>query len=416
MTLLLAWCAPSALAADPPRIAVVGLHDASLEPAAQREAAQGIAEQLRADGRLQPLSLEEVARALAGREQAVLAEAVAGPGRRLLEDGRTFHDQAQPEEAILVLESAVVELEASMQVVDTSRDLWRALLYLGASHFALEDLQAAEQAWRRAVALIPERQPDASKVPPGVVSAYREAQRSARQEVGELKVNARGADSLRLNGREIGKDSTRLEGVVAGRHHLYARGSGALAAYATVEVAPGETSEIILDLEPARLGVPGRSPIAQARQTTELYRALGVPLSVDLVLIGGSTDQQGELQLYAPAADTFSERVSFSIEPEGRDGLAQALPRLLGRLDANGRLSAGAGVPFAAPLDPSSNRLLTSLLLDPKAPEMPPAAKRKRWPFVAAGAVGAIVVGGVISAVAFSRGGDRGKIIVGPVP
>lgn len=395
---------------------MVGLHDASLEPAAQQEAAATVADALKSDGRLRPLSPQELARALAGRERAVLTDAVVGPGRRLLEDGRIFHDQAQPEEAVPVLESAIVELESAMTVVDTSRDLWEALLYLGASHLALDDEPSARASWRAAVALNPDRQPDASKVPPSVVAAYRAAKAAAYEDRGGLRVRAPGARAISLNGREVGTDALQREDLVAGRHHVRALGEGALAAYSVVEVQPGQIAEVSLDLGPAPLGVPATSPFAQARQTTELYRALGVYTGTDLLLVAGGADGVGSAQLYAPSADAFSERVSFSYSGRLDRGLVGALPRVMESIDSTGRLDPSKVGPTAAPLDPSSNQYLAALLLDPVKPEPGEGKSRRRWTYVVAGAAGTLVVGGVISAFALSQGGDRGKIIVGPVP
>ena len=378
---------------------------------------QAMSAAIESDGRASASSADDVARTIAGRELAVLADAVASPGRRLLEDGRILHDQAQPDEAVPVLEQAVTELGQAMTIVDVSRDLWDALLYLGAAHLALGDEEAASRAWAEAAVLTPERQPDSARLPPTVTGRFAAIQTEVAETTGALDIRATDATSLTVDGREIGQDTAQISALPAGKHHIRARGADGRAAYQLVEVAPGRTSKVELALGPPQLGVAAATDFARGRQTADLYRGLAVAGGLDLVLVAGGREGKGFAQLFSPTADRFSAPIQVGYIGALDDELVEIVPELLGALDAEGRLTVAGSGSTAAPLDPSANLLLGQLLLAPKsvAPAAPGRAGRG-WIYAAGGATAALLLGGGIAAAALAPDGERGTIIVGPVP
>lgn len=406
--------ATPALAKDDPTLAYVGVHDGRLTPEAQRALAEQVAEVIEDTRRFEARGPEAAARAMAGREDIVAGDTYLSRGRRLLEDGRILHDQAQPEDAVPVLEQAIQALEAGSEAVDATRDLWDAHLYLGSSHMALGEQVLATRAWEGAVALSPERQPDAARIAPTVVQAYRAVQQGAQ--TGDLVVKTSGNASVTVNGRAI--DDT-LEGHPVGRVFVRARYDDGRSGFAVATVTPDETTTV--ELPPATLALPeiGTSTFAQAQGATSLYKALGQELGSDVIIIAGATEEDtGVIQAYAIASDTFSRPLKVALEGPMDDEVLGALPELLDALGERGTVPSIASVPTAAPVNVSDNTLLAGLLLDPQPVAPPSAGGGVKWWQVAAGGAGAILLGGGITALAVAGGsdGNRGTIIVGPVP
>lgn len=413
--LLLGLC-NTADAKDRPTVALVGVHDGALDTAEQERIAKGLASALEADRRVDPVLPGDLARALAGREPSILRDAASGPARRLLEDGRILHDQAQPEEAIPVLEQAIGDLEQAMDITDTSRDLWEARLYLGSSYLSTGLAAEARETWVAAIVTNPERQPDPARLPPSVVQSYREAQAGVVDQVGTVELAAPGARAITLDGREVGADKARVPDVLAGIHHSRATGPGAMVAHQRIEVRDGETAQAPLELKAAPLSLPATTDFARVQRTTDLYRTLGLHTKTDLVLVAGVHNGEGMIQVYSPSAERFSEPVRFAYTDTPATALIAALPNALDRLDESGSLSRDASSSSSGPLDPSSNRLLAHMLHDPKVPLPAPARSKNTWLYAAGGAAAALLVAGGVTAAALSSGGDKGTIIVGPIP
>lgn len=421
--LLAALSSTSAVAKDRPTIAFVGVHDAGLDEAAQRRLAETVADVVEDDKRFDALTPDDVARALVGREELILAEAVFGPGRRLLEDGRILHDQAEPEQAAPVLQQAVDNLEAAMATADSSRDLWEAYLYLGSAHRFLDNEEQAKAAWARAVAINPDRQPDTARIPPATVAAFRAVQAQSRANPGKLVVKAEGAVRFQLNEREIEGGTLRLDDVLPGTVHVRAIGDDGRVAYRALRVTGGETTEATLELGPATLPQAGSTEFLKKRATADLYKALGTSSRADLLLVAGRADDKATLQVFSPAGDTFSRPLEVAYEGTSEDEIIAALPELLSVVTDAGTLPAIATSPTSAGLDPSANRLLAALLLDPQPLAAPTggggrSGRGVKWWQLAAGSAGLIVVGSGVTALAIFAGGDgnQGTIVVGPVP
>lgn len=406
-----------ALAKDKPTIAIVGVHDEALDPARQREAVATLTDVISSERRFEIRTPDDVSRMIAGREGVVLAEAYLTGGRRLLEDGRTLHDQAQPEEAIPVLEQAIQSLVDAMPASDATRELWEAHLYLGACHQELGRDADATAAWRTAVALNPDRQPDAARIAPPIVQGYEDTKLDALKTTGALSVKASGAASVVVNGVDRGTSPVKLDDLPVGPVHIRAKANNGAVAYKAAEVFKDTTASVELELGEPRLPPAGTTRFSRIRAATDLYKTLGKQAPVDLILLVGGREGQATVQLYAPPADAFSNPLEVSYEGDVIDEVAEALPGLLDVVTDEGRLPSIATTPTAAPLDPADNRMLAGMLLDPQ-PLAPPAPSGRRTGAFVAGGVGALLVGGAVTGVLLATGGDgnRGTIIVGPVP
>src|SRR5690349_14599906 len=86
--------------ADAPRVGVVGLHQATLDADDQKRAVAALAAAVEAEGRFRALVPEQLAGALAGREQVVLEEGLLSGARQSLANGRTAFNQASWDEAV----------------------------------------------------------------------------------------------------------------------------------------------------------------------------------------------------------------------------------------------------------------------------------------------------------------------------
>lgn len=404
-------------ARERPTVAFVGVHDSGLSAEEQRALTDRVLEAIKDTKRFEPFAPNDVALAIAGRESIVLEGAFLTPGRRLLEDGRILHDQAQPEEAVPVLEQAIQGLEAGMPAANATRELWEAYLYLGSAHLSLKDQEAADAAWSAAVALSPERQPDAARIAPQVVQAYRTVQNRVSPKTGSISVKVEGpAAQVVVNDRAPTSAPARIAENPQGKVHVRARADSGAMAYAAAEVVAGEDTEVLLTLGDVALPAAGESAFARKRGATDLYKALGQQAKPDLLLIAGGSEGTAWLQLYAPAADTFSRPLDIAYEDTLDDEVLAALGDLLEVAGDDGDIPSIATAPTAAAVGTANNALLSELLLDPKP--IAPAASNLKWWHLAAGGAGAVVVGGGLTAWAIvgGRSPDQGTIIVGPVP
>jgi len=396
-----------ALAAETAQLAVVGIHQSELTPAQQEKAVAAIVEAVEATGKADGLIGSEVAGAIQGREDIILSQALLNIGNQALQNGKNLYNQALPEDAIPALESAIEQLEKGVVGSNTTKDLWEAYVYLGTSHFSMENTDEANAAFGAAAALNPARGPNPALFPPFVVEAFQAARVALDGAKTNLTVNVSGGlASVYLNGEKKGEGSITIEGVLPGKHHVLARGDGTQA-YKVVEIPmPGEaggdegeggeeggeegeeggdtgeeggdggeapaagTLEVTLELGIPTLGAAGESAASRARQTAALYRTLGEhSQGVDLYLLAGVSDDLLHLQLYSPTADAFSKQVETPYADTADDEAVQTVPLLLNLLDKNGHLPSAATVPTSAPLDIGANAELALLLTQPRTPK-----------------------------------------------
>jgi len=393
----------TALAAEPVQLAVVGVHDAELTPQDQQKVIDDFLEIIGDSGKAEGIHGTQVATSIQGREQIIVREALLSSGNQALQNGKNLYNQALPEDAIPVLEAAILQLEQGVIGANSTKALWEAHVYLGTSHQSLEKNDAAHAAFRAAAALNPSRAPNPALFPPFVIEAFNATRAEVSSQTTDLVVTVDESDAtLYLNGEERGTGSTTIPGVLPGRHFLLARGSGKQAFQVVDVPAPGATAEtpapeetpapasppeeapeapadgtpatpaapsitVDLTLGSPVLGTMAATPAARSRQIGTLYRSLGEhSVDVDLFLLAGVSEEWLYLQLYAPDADAFSKQVEIRYSGELQTEATQALPLLLNVLDKNGHLPTAATVPTAAPLDIGANAELATLLTQPK--------------------------------------------------
>ena len=404
-----------AIAKDKPQIAVVGIHDQNLDESAQTAGVAAIVEALDQTGRLQGLDQDDVALKIQGREPIIVEEAFLGSGRRFLEDGRILHDQAQPEEAVPVLEEAISNLQLGLASTRSTQDLWAAWMYLGTANLSLGDEDAAARAYAEAVALNPDRLPNTSQFPPDVVDFYKRVQGDQVAAARSLKVAAdRSGVVIYLNGNEVGQAPVTIERVVPGTNHLVAVGEGRQS-YQRVEVTP-DTGAIEMVMAAATLGTSSSSRFMRARQTGGLYKAISSLGDVDVVLLAGTRENRLYLQMYSPRNDAFSKEIDIPYTDDPVDEAVAVVKDLAAVVTDDGTISSLATSAQAVPLEVEANALLTQMLLNPKSIE--PTANRSRLWLVLGGAGAAAIATGATVFLLSNSAPDpnQGTITIGPIP
>jgi len=403
-----------------PTLAVVGIHQAQLTPDEQRRASDALVQAIEDSHFFTALDLSDLEPALVGRESLILQDAFLGPGRELLEDGTQYYNQAQPEQALPLLEDAVRTLRLAMATSTSTRDLWDAWVYVGATHVVLGEGHPAREAFQSAVALNPFRTPNTAQFPPQIVERYEVVRRERTALASTLIVDADEADTvIWLNGIERGTVPITLEGVVPGENFLHARSPNGFFAFETVEVPEADTKRVSLRLGEPTLGYPADSRFARSRQVSSLYRTLGEYLSTDLILLAGTLGDQLVLQLYSPRTDDFSQPVEVSYLGSAADEAVVAIPNVLAGVRQDGTFDPTNRAPLPAPIDVGTNQLLARILVVPReAPHLgtqvtPRTPKWVTWGVV--GLAGAAVAAGTVWGVSYAlTDPHQGTIIVGP--
>jgi hypothetical protein len=412
---MLSLLTAAAVAADQPTIAVVGLHEGPLDLTAQIAVSNALAARIEASNEFDALGHVDLARRIAGRETIIVEDAVLGPGRRLLDDGRSLWSQAQPDQAVPVLDDAIAALRSAMVVGVSSRDLWDAYMVKGMAERDLGDDEATNTAWEAAVAAAPTRNPDPATYPPDVVSAYDRLRGDLLAEGATLEIDASvtGARIL-LDGEPRGTAPVSLTGIAPGTHTVVAIAADGSRGATTFDADAGTPTTIRVALGPPTLGEASTSSIGRARQIGALYRAFGSRADVDLVLVAGIVDVELRLQLYSVKANAFSQVIAVPYEGDASDEAVVAVPQLLELLEA-GALPVDRSVANAIPSDIAANVLLSRLLL---ARETLPGLvevveeDRPKWLVPVVAGVGVLVAGSVAAGVAATSGGDHGTITV----
>lgn len=419
-----------ASAQEAPRLAIVGLHQAGLDPTAQEAAIDKIAEAVDVVGKADGLETDEVVRAIAGREEVILGDALLANGRTDLLNGKNLYNQAQTEDAINALQSAVEDLSVAVRSTNSVTELWEAWVYLGTAHLQNGNQEVGESCFRAAAALNPDRNPSPAIFPPDVIEAF-EAQRGLLQRAAvTLEVTADGAANVFLDGREVGAAPIKLAGVLPGMHHVLAKGENGWG-YQLLRVDQSESGTapgVSLTLGAPVLGTAAESPALRSRQIGGLYRAIGTHANkIDLLLIAGVDQGQLQLQLYSPRADAFSRPVTAPITDSAGSLAAESIPALMDMMGTDGKLLPGQTHPIAIPVGLDSNAHLASLLMDPRQPSSAPVGpiveepKKKKSPVVpivvsvlVAGAAG---TGGYFGYEALKSDEPRyaGSVVIGPL-
>jgi len=400
----------ASLAASLPTVAVVGLHQEGLTPDQQRHATDDIAAAIDDTGFFRARTLDMLEPVLQGRQEIVLEEAFLGPGRALLDDGRLLYNQAQPDEAIPVLEDAVETLRLAMATATSTRDLWEAWFLLGAARSDAGKAAEAREAFEAAVAVNPVRTADAARFPPSLVERYEAIRKEREQLASVLTVEADERDtSIWLNGSPRGTVPLEVDDVVPGENYIHARSPHGFFAYEAITVPEAGRKAVSLRLGEPTLGLPADSRAARQRQVSGLYRALGHYAGVDLVLLAGTIDDQLVLQLYSPRTNGFSEPLSIPYGGVASDEAVEALSELLAGVRDDATFEEDNRAALAAPLDVGANHFLARMLiLTSETPGLEP--DKKKFPVWAT----AVLVGVGVAAVAGATAGGISYALTDP--
>lgn len=427
--MLLGWLV-SAWAAE---IGVVGVHDGTLDAAAQEQIVTALVGAVEAGGRHDGLNADEIGLRLQGRVELVLVDGLLSDGRRLMEDGRLLYQQALPDDAAFSLEAGARALEEGARWTRSVRDLWETWMLLGTARLASGNQAAARDAVAAAVALHPQRRPDPAFFPPDLIQLYEEERRLGQADAGTLAVQTLvpGAE-VWVDGRSVGRSPVVVDDVLPGRHVVNARSADRTVGSIVVEVSASDDAQVDVKLGPATLGPAARSAAARSGQVLALYDALGRHADLDVVVLAGRVDGVWQVQLYAPETNAVGRPYVLNAG-DGASALGAAVAALVADVGPNGELPMDATPHAALPLDIGGNVLLARALLAPLAPpptttptpfdpgkDVPtgPVAKKPGWPVwlgVGLGAA-AVVAGG--TALGFVLGGPdataptTGRVII----
>lgn len=399
-----------ALAADLPRVGVVGIHQASLDPAEQERAVERLVAAIEATGRFDALAPAELATALAGRESIVLEEGLLSTGRQQLASGKNAYNQASPDDAVPYLEAAIESLRAAFSGTNDATDLWEAQVWLGTSQLQRDPPQeaAARAALAQAIALSPTRPLNPALYPPNVIEVFEMIRSDLESRVVPLSVTTDSPANVWIDGVDKGPSPATVPGIVPGVHHVLARGS-ATQGYVQLDVAPAAAVDggappagaqvVAVPLGPMRLGEGAASATGRSNEIAATYLSLGHRADgLDYLLLVGVSDSLLQIQLLSVGTSTFSKPIELPYSEDADDEAAQAVPLLLNGIDANGTFT--STVPAPGPVDIGANSELAMLLTNrilptpvsgvPVEPIPPPEKKSKVG--VVLGIVGGIVV------------------------
>jgi hypothetical protein len=425
---VIGWWLSVAMAAE---IGVVGVHDGSLDAAAQRSLAAALVGAVETGGRHDGLGPDELARRVQGREELVLQEGLLADGKRLMEDGRLLYQQAMSEDAAFSLEAAVRSLEDGVRWTRSVRELWEAWMLLATARLGTGDEAGARDAVGAAVALHPARRPDPAVFPPDIISLHEAERKVATGEGGSLLIETLlpGAE-VWVDGRPAGRSPWLAEGVAPGRHFVHVRGADGAIGFTAVEI-DGSDAKVKVDLAAPTLGAAARTMSGRSAQTQSLYDAVGRYAGVDVLVLAGRVDGVYQVQLFAPETDSFGKPVVLSAT-DGPDALGTVVAALVAEVGANGELPMTSTTYTSIGLDVAGNRLLAQLLLAPVKPVDPtpapvdpgpsdgPVAERPKWPMwlgIGLG-VAAVAAGGTALGLVLGKpdetAGSLGTIVFGP--
>lgn len=409
----------SASARERTTIAVVGIHQETLTPDAQNAAVIELADAIERSKKFDALLPVDLTWLIQGREEVILQEAFSRAGRRLLDDGKTLYAQAQPEEAIPILQAAAEELTKTMSVTHAQGVLWDALFILGTAHLAIDE--SPEDAWTQAIVLNPDREPNSSQYPPDVINQYQTLQEQKLGQRGTLQIDATAPGmTVWVNGEPQGDAPLTLKNLPIGDAHVLGRTAQGSQNYQRVTVTQDSPAKCTLTDNGGAWSLPTTTTRSRTRLTSDLYRALGAFAEVDLILVVGEVaPNKAALQLYSPRMDAFSRPLEVSSTGSITDELLTALPELLQLATEDGAILSMATTADATALNPGTNTLLGRMMVSPIPVTAPSGGKIKWWHMAIAGG-SALAVGGVATGVILSTGGNedpnQGTIIIGPIP
>ena len=412
-TLLLgALVVPTAVAGTLPEVAVVGVHVPEVTFDEGVVLSEEIVQALELFGIVEGLTPAEVRSRLTGREDLVVQGMALRAGDDLLRSGRLLYERAQPDQAIPELQRATRALAHGALLTGETRDLIEAWLLLGLAEFGMNNQEAATAAWRQVAILAPERGLDPLNYPPRVIDRFDQVrQEVASLEQAALDVSASpGAPEVMVDGRLVGTAPVRVEGLAPGQHFVYAIDEFGHRAGRRVALEPGSGVSVQFGMEAYQLGIASSKPVGRARQTKELYEALGEHTQTALVLLAGlSGEGFVTLQLYSPRSGHFSKTLTADAQDDPLQAILDMVPAVSGYITSAGEIRTDRVALEAPALDVSSNAVLTRMLLErgtplPVPPSSPPpsaaSSGRGKVMWVAVGGA-ALAVGGAGAGLAF---------------
>lgn len=425
LVLAMLFCSPVGAT----EIAVVGVHVQALSSEDAAQLVQRLSESIRQKSSLEVVGPVALRERLVGRRELVLEQMAHGHGLKKLEEGKLLYDRAQPTQALAPLNEALQLLSQAVAVTGETRHLRDAFLFVGLSQTALGDQDAAKRAFAQAVVLDPAMELDPLRYPPRVQQAFlaiRDRIRAAPPATLRVQVPERMPATIWVDGRKRGAAPLTVESLPPGRHFIRAVGVDGNRGYKSVGLAPDQELQVFLPMDQHGFGQVASTQAGRARQTADLYNALGKHVHTDLILVVGREEaQQISLQLYSPRNDRFSKPLNLEMADDWVSDLVGLVPMVLRDASALGDILAEKVASQTPALRISANSVLTSLLLEEghrseepfrsKGPKTGATLlKRYKWWLVGGGAV---VVGGAGAAIAIgAMPKDDGTIVVGPIP
>lgn len=407
-------------------VAVIGVYDAQRPLDAQVALSDALAKAIDASGEATAVRLDQAGGKLAGREDVVLEAAFLRDARRQVDEGRRLWQQAEGEEATVVLHDAIDAFVAAAPWVVSARDLWDARMLLASVRLSVGDDVGARDAVMDALAVRPDRRPDPAAYPPDVVAVWEEEHETAVSDTSTVVVEAEGAlesvPKVWIDGRGVGDAPATVSDLAVGSHLVTVRSADGLGGFVSVDALAGAKRTLKVALGPLTLGKAKATPAARSLQVAAMLRALGESVKVDGVLVVGRDADAVLVQLYVPDSDAFTEVLKLSGQATDAE-ISAAVTALVRTTPLDGGVRGKATV-SAAPLDVGSNLLLARALLAPHGATLPVAvaapvkerksapSNRPRWPVwvgVGVGSAVAVVTGTVLGVLLGGRGSTGGE-------
>lgn len=409
MTLLLG----TALAARLPEVAVVGVHVQGLDEEGGEEASARIGEAIERTQAMTYVEPQFASAKLKGREALVLEDFALKSGRDLLEEGRVLYQNAEPDQAIPMLEMAAEELEVGIAATGNTDFLIDTWLTLGLAYTGMGDMDNANRAYREVVVLDPTRELDPISYPPEVIEAYRAVHGQVMAEgTGSLALNASVQNAeIFVDGRSVGLAPVTVDNLPVGRHRVFVTAEGGLRAYEEVLIEAGGTRKLSLQIEERQITKPSEDRYGRSAQIESLYGAVGGYSQTPLVLLAGETGEgQVAVLLYSSRSRNFSH---FLTAPAGEDpvgAIVDLIPAMGSYVTETGDIRPERVSVSVPPFVVSDNAVLEQILLDPNEEiQIQYIEKGAPWYLWAAG--GGIALAGVgVGVYAWlNAGGDEAQ-------
>ena len=410
----------SALAARLPEVAVVGVHVEGLDEEGGELASARIGEAIERTQAMTYVEPQFVSAKLKGRESLVLEDFALSEGRALLEEGRVLYQNAEPDQAIPLLQMATQELEAGISATGTTDLLIEAWLVLGLAQTGMGEMGAANAAFREVVVMDPSRQLDPISYPPDVVEAYSAVRAEVMGEgTGKLALSTTPGAEVFVDGRSVGVAPITVEDLPVGRHRIFVTAEGGLRAYDEVLIEADGMRKLSLSLDDRQITAPAQDRYERAAQTERLYGSVGAYCQTPLVLLAGEVEgDQVAVLLYSSRTKNFSH---FLTAPAGSDpvgAIVDLIPALGSYVSETGDIRPERVSVSVPAFVISDNAVLEQILLAPNEEvQVQYIEKGAPWYLWAAG--GGIAAAGIgvgvyawLSEPAGTEPQDRGTITI----